>query len=629
MNFQSKIACILAFCFVFSVAGPVSYYGALKVSGNRIKDSTGTINVQLKGPSFFWSAGNGEKFYNSKMVDWFVDTMDISVIRNAMAVGYYNSQGNPDNPVVGGYLNGTGTTLASNKNSQKNRIEGMVQAAIRNDIYVIIDWHSHRAQSEQSEAIAFFKEMAIKYKDIPNVIFEIYNEPPCGYGGSESSCWSNISGYMRAVIDTIRATGSQNLILVGSPMHSSRPDIAANSNLHTSSNGAIARAPIAYTMHFYAASHSGEQRSNAQTALNNSAAVFVSEWGTTAASGSGSPSQSSTTEWTDWMDTNSISSCNWSVSDFEASSIFNSGSIALNNLRNSGTIFFNYMKKQNPSLNLGKTNPPTGWPWGRSQTVSGLKGSETKTWSASDLELTAGATFDDATATAGSWAVSPSSITYTAPASANNPLVYANYYIKSPTGNISKHRLTINLELGIKATVEQLNISLSADSTILTQIRLGIQHVDPFGKITFTAQDVTAGTIKRNATNTSLIYIPPPGAKNGETAVLTYTIADNFGNSVTNAVTLRFIGSTPILGANATGNFELAAKNSRLFAELAKNGVASLDIYSISGAKVASLMSGSQNAGSYEFNIGALQKGVYIIRLKQGSEVRILRTVVK
>jgi len=643
MNSQLKLAiCCITLCFTFLTAGPVSYYGALTVTGNKIKGNS--MDVQLKGPSFFWADGqNGLPFYTSDNVDWFVDTMDISVFRYAMPAKYYDQNGGTNNQTYDGYL------LDANKaSSQKSLIAQMVDAAVRNDVYVIIDWHSHRAQSELADAKVFFTEMATKYKETPNVIFEIYNEPSGYVNMGNATSTGSIAYYMQEVIDAIRATGAKNLILVGSSGWSSAPNAAAGYNWHTNST----RAPIAYTLHFYAGAHftngdcnanGANHKCNADKAMSeNNAAVFVSEWGTTQASGSGAPDAGSTNQWTAWMNTNKISSCQWAVSSHESSSMFSqntSNSISVNGLTISGNLLFEYMGGKKSPLTLGKTDPPSGWPWGRSQTVKGLKEGTSKIWTTSDLGISGGAVFDDAEAAEGTFTVENDKITYTVPSKASKDVVYANYWVKLGS-NRSKHRLTLNISRGPQASINSRTVNISESSVTLNFSALGITHPkgnlqSGLGGTTFTSATVnlgtneSAGSVAISSDKKSLTYTLPANPVAGKTVILTYTVADNSGNSITKDVTLTFYSSTPILGtAQGTGNFEITARSSKLFAELSKSGNASLDIYSISGAKVKNLMSGNQSAGIYEFNVSNLQKGVYIVRLKQGSETKTQRIAI-
>ena len=51
----------------------------------------------------------------------------------------------------------------------------VIKAAIKNDLYIIIDWHTYYPQKK--EAKAFFSMMAQKYGKYPHIIYEIYNEP--------------------------------------------------------------------------------------------------------------------------------------------------------------------------------------------------------------------------------------------------------------------------------------------------------------------------------------------------------------------------------------------------------------------------------------------------------------------
>ncbi|MBU2996313.1 cellulase family glycosylhydrolase [Cellulophaga baltica] len=275
-------------------SNPVDIHGNLSVSGNRIVDQNNTA-VSFAGNSLFWSntTWGGEKFYNSDVVSTLKNDWNTTIVRAAMGVEDY-----------GGYLSDT---------TNKDRVTTVVDAAISEGLYVIIDWHSHNAESYQQDAIDFFKEMAIKYGDYPNVIYEIYNEPIY-------SSWSNdIKPYAEAVISEIRAIDSDNLIIVGTPTWSQDVDVASADPITTSTN-------IAYTLHFYAGTHGASYRAKAQTALDNGVALMVTEWGTVDASGDGSVNSTATDEWMDFLSENHISHLNWSVNDkSEGASILNSG----------------------------------------------------------------------------------------------------------------------------------------------------------------------------------------------------------------------------------------------------------------------------------------------------------------
>ncbi len=255
----------------------------LSVRGNQLV--SGGQPVSFAGNSLFWSndGGGGEKYYNAKTVEWLNSNWHSKIVRAAMVV-----------EVPGGYLGAP--------QSNKQKVMAVVDAAIARDMYVIIDWHSHHAELYQQQAIAFFQEMASIYGANNNVIYEIYNEPL-------KVSWSGtIKPYAQAVIAAIREIDPDNLIVVGTPSWSQDVDAASLDPITGYNN-------IAYTLHFYAGSHTQWLRDKANVALENGIALFVTEWGSVNADGDGDVAEVETGLWMDFLGSKVISHCNWSIND--------------------------------------------------------------------------------------------------------------------------------------------------------------------------------------------------------------------------------------------------------------------------------------------------------------------------
>ncbi len=298
-----------------SAQTPVELYGQLKVSGNKILSANNTP-VQLRGMSFFWSQWIG-KYYNASVVKWLKDDWCVDIVRTAMAV---------DN---GGYATST---------SEKDKVFTVIDAAIANGIYVLVDFHVHDAPLYKTEAKTFFAEVATKYGNQPNIIYEIWNEPL-------DVSWANvIKPYHTELVQTIRAIDSDNIIVCGTRLWSQRVDEAANNP--------VAGTNIAYTLHYYANSHGQSLRDYCTTALNKNVAVFVTEYGTCDASGDGTVNAAESNTWWTYLDNNKISYCNWAVSDkAEAASALkansnSNGSWSSSDLTTSGTLVRNYYKSK-------------------------------------------------------------------------------------------------------------------------------------------------------------------------------------------------------------------------------------------------------------------------------------------
>ena len=270
---------------------PVTIHGALSVSGTNIVDQNGDV-VKFAGNSFFWTNNNfgGLEYYSPGVVEWLQEDWGSTIVRASMGVDE-----------LGGFL--------QYPDANRNRVTTVVDAAIANDMYVIIDWHSHHAEDFEADAISFFREMAQTYGDNPHVIYEIYNEPI-------TRDWSGtIKPYSEAVIAAIRDIDPDNLIIVGTPFFSQDVDVASQDPIVGFDN-------IAYTLHFYAGTHGETLRQQARTAINNGLALMVTEWGTVKADATGPIDEVSTEEWLAFLEENDISHLNWSLNDsLESSSV--------------------------------------------------------------------------------------------------------------------------------------------------------------------------------------------------------------------------------------------------------------------------------------------------------------------
>lgn len=277
------IACVLALAAPAHAQTPVETHGALRVHGGRVVDQSGDP-VVLRGMSLFWSQW-GSQYYNPETIRHLKDDWKVTVVRAAIAV---------DNE---GYL--------ANPERELAKAKVVIDAAIAEGLYVVVDWHAHEPHPEA--AAAFFSEIATLYGDRPNLIYEVYNEPLNTHGWAEV-----VRPYHMAVIPAIRAIDPDNLVIAGTPTWSQDVDIAAADPLPFSN--------LAYTLHFYAGSHRQDLRDKAIKAMVLGAALFVTEWGTSEASGAGILDEAETRLWWAFMETHGLSQLNWSIIDKDETS---------------------------------------------------------------------------------------------------------------------------------------------------------------------------------------------------------------------------------------------------------------------------------------------------------------------
>jgi endoglucanase len=298
---------------IISSAVKPSEGGALQlieVNGQKtLGDASGTP-IQLRGMSthglqWFPEIINGNAFA-ALANDW-----DSNVIRLAMYVG------------ENGY--------ATNPEVIKQRVIDGIDFAIANDMYVIVDWHVHAPGDPNADvysgALDFFTEISALYPNNPHIIYELANEPSSNSNGgpgitNDEAGWQAVKSYAEPIIDMLRTNGNENIVIVGSPNWSQRPDLAADNPIND--------ANTMYTVHFYTGTHGpsavsypegtpsserGNVMANARYALEHGAAVFSTEWGTSQASGDGGPYLDEADVWINFLNENNISWVNWSLTN--------------------------------------------------------------------------------------------------------------------------------------------------------------------------------------------------------------------------------------------------------------------------------------------------------------------------
>ena len=298
----------------------VGIHGSLKVLGNKIVDKDDKVIV-LRCMSLFWSQWGGN-FYNESCIKWLSDDWKCTVVRASIGIE------------SGGYL--------INQQVEYKKVTTVIDACIKYGIYVIVDWHDHNAQDHLQQSKTFFASIAQKYGANPNIIYEIYNEP------LQVSWNAVIKPYATEVINTIRQYDKSNLIVVGSSNWSQDVDVAAKDPIVGSN--------ISYALHFYTSTHTQSLRNKAIAAMNAGAALFVTEFGISEASGDGKINYTETNNWINFLETYNLSICNWSIIDKnESSAALKSGTSytgnwTQSNLSESGNFNRSYIISKNSGI---------------------------------------------------------------------------------------------------------------------------------------------------------------------------------------------------------------------------------------------------------------------------------------
>lgn len=312
---------------------PYETYGDLKIVKKKgrasLCDRFGDP-VTLNGMSTFGLQWNeGSRILNDNAFDALKGDFGCDIVRLAMYV------------TEGGYASDPSGVLA--------KVEKGIKLAGDRGLYVIVDWHIlnpgdptdpaylnagkdlpqyaaiRQKHPEYTGPQLFFAYMSQKYGDKGYVLFETANEPNgLGSEGDAGQVWKNkLLPYHSSVVKAIREYDKDkkpNIVICGTdswsqfvdaPLASPVKDPAVNDKRASTDQ-------IMYTMHFYAGTHdvSGSWlKDKVSNALKGGIAVFVTEWGTSEASGDGGPYIGYSKKWLKFLDKNKISRCAWSLSN--------------------------------------------------------------------------------------------------------------------------------------------------------------------------------------------------------------------------------------------------------------------------------------------------------------------------
>lgn len=199
----------------------------LHVVGNKIEDGSGRVivphGVDRMGTEYSCLYGNTfdgpvDQTAVSAMLSWNVGIVRVPMNEDC----WLGINGEPANGLSAG--------------TYQQNIVNFVNLLNQNGIIVILDLHWNNSGGNQAtgqenmpdldHAPAFWNSVANRFKSNSSVIFDLYNEPhdvswSCWKNGSSSAYGSPCNGVgfavagMQTLVNTVRATGSTNILMLG------------------------------------------------------------------------------------------------------------------------------------------------------------------------------------------------------------------------------------------------------------------------------------------------------------------------------------------------------------------------------------------------------------------------------
>jgi endoglucanase len=333
---------------------PVEANGQLRVVGNKITSQAGRP-VQLRGVALHGLQWSGWFYEDSASLraaalEWGIDVLRISV--------YVYEDGYLDNPEL-------------EPADFDQMIDGCVATCVETGIYCILDWHVHHPGNPlyyTEQAKLFFARYSEKYAALPNILYEIANEPnrtgyqrmvdgePVTIVEEKPTPWADIKAYAEQVIPVIRANDPDGLVLVGTPAWSQLGH-SDGYDWRDVVNQPLGFDNLVYVVHFYAAGH-GLDMLNRYQAAALELPLFATEWSPAHYSMSQPFTADQAVDWVEWMKSSGIGGTywNWAAGD-DLWSPFDSSTTAQGpfapagpNITPSGQYLYDWLN-----------NPPDAW----------------------------------------------------------------------------------------------------------------------------------------------------------------------------------------------------------------------------------------------------------------------------
>ena len=235
------------------------YQGRLHVCGTNLCNESNQP-VRIKGVST--GGVGGEKQYDNPQYGRINDESIQSVKRwGANGIRYFITA---NQKWMASYI--------GHEDAYINALKKMIDVAVRNDMYVIINWDpadNKRADGSgdplTSKAIEAFQKVANSYPNDPHILYELWNEPQV------QNTWDDVKNHTAQVLPAIRSISKDAVIFIGSP--------DANKNLAIPASDPLNYTNIMYSHHMYMRSMTNQTTEGFKKAIAAKIPIFITEWG--------------------------------------------------------------------------------------------------------------------------------------------------------------------------------------------------------------------------------------------------------------------------------------------------------------------------------------------------------------